>query len=93
MKILRRAMVVWCLYGVGKLFIMVNPLLFWIVARAFPYYRDNSQFKTIASVEWNSRSLEQILWVWFWAVLAIGIAAGIVAGIHYAAKAIFNESD
>ena len=91
MKLLRRAMVVWCVYGIVKLCILVNPLLFWVAGKVTPYYYDRSMYPSLKSVTWDSSSPEQIVCVWLIALLGAIVAGIVVCGIHYAAKAIFNE--
>ena len=91
MKLLRRAMMVWCVYGIVKLCILVNPLLFWVAGKVRPYYYDRSMYSSFKSVTWDSSSPEQIVYVWFIALLGAIVAGIVVCGIHYAAKAIFNE--
>lgn len=89
-KMLHRVTVVWCLYGLVRLCIFVNPLLFRLMKLFMPVYEDNSAYQHIPDEPWNPADPEQILMVWFLVIVAIGIIVGISAAIHHFANWFFS---
>lgn len=77
-KILRRIIVVWCLYGVARLCILMNPHVLWIGAQVGP---DNSQHQIIADATEG----------WSLCITAVGLCLLASYGIHCFSSWLFNE--
>lgn len=82
-KTLQRIFVIWCLYGLVRLCIVVNPLVFALARIVYgPAWDDNSRWNGIADIPWDSGSGEQIAVVWVWVVIAVGALALAGYGVH-----------
>lgn len=91
-KMLHRVFVIWCLYGLVKLCIFVNPWLFRLAKVIKPVYEDNSEWEFIEDVPWNSSSPEQIITLWlfvFVCLFALFLASAILHGFS---RWFFNEN-
>jgi hypothetical protein len=73
--ILRRVIVVWCLYGISRWCILVNPL---VVRLAGLIY--DGEIKT-----------SDVARTWFWLILAAVFLIVICLSLHVFTKWLFNE--
>jgi len=80
-KLLRRIAILWCLYGLVKVCIFVNPWLFCVAKMIKPYE------------PWDSTSAFQISLVWAVVLFALGIAGIICCVIHYLSEWFFGETE
>lgn len=92
-KLLHRITVVWCLYGLVRGCILVNPLAFRFVKIFSPLYDDNSMYHSLPDIPWSVADPVHVLIVWFWVCLCVCVALAIIAGIHHFANWFFNTQD
>lgn len=89
-KALHRITVVWCLYGLGRLCIFVNPWVFRVAKIFKPVFEDNSEYEFLDNIPWDSSSIEQNLVLWFAIFLGAFILFFAYCGVHHFANWFFN---
>lgn len=89
-KALHRITVVWCLYGLVRLCMFVNPLVFRVAKMIKPFWDDNSAYHSIDNELWNVADPYQIVYVWFFVAVTIGVIALILSGINEFSNWFFN---
>ena len=87
----RKAVVAWCLYGVVRIFVFVNPWLFRLLTLWKPYYDSNERWKYIDPEPWDSTAVEQIIEVWFCTVVGVGILCGALFLLHKLSDCILTK--
>jgi len=82
--------VVWCIYGLVRICILANPLAFRFIKIFKPLWDDNAQWESIEDIPWDIADPFQIVCVWFWVCIVIGVILAISAGIHHFSNWFFN---
>jgi hypothetical protein len=83
-KLLHRATIAWCIYGLARLCVFVNPLVFKVLKLWKPVF--------MLDDKWNHKSPEQILIVWMCVLTGVFVFFMIFAAIHAFSSWFFNES-
>ncbi len=91
-KLLHRITVAWCLYGLVRVCIYANPLVFWVAKMIKPFNYESSIDPSFNDA-WDSGDIGQIMEVWFFAAIAIGLVALAGFGIHHFANWFFNTAN
>ncbi len=92
-KMFRRIVIVWCIYGLVRICVFLNPWLFRLCKIIKPHFEDNSKWSTIPSIEWDCASTLQILAVWIITLIVALIGFLIVLAIHSFSGWFFNEEE
>ncbi len=90
-KVLRRLVIMWCIFGTWKCCVFANPWLFRVAEMIFPYWDDNSRWGSLENELWDAGSWQQRIFVWFWTILAIALVVGAIAVMHAFTAWLFNE--
>lgn len=53
-KLFQRIAIIWCLYGIVKLCIFLNPWMFRLAAMVKPVLQDNSKWLSKEDIPWDS---------------------------------------
>ena len=85
-KLLHRIIVIWCLYGLGRLCIFVNPLLFRFAPLLGSWSNDPTD-------TWDSSRPDQIFLVWIVAFGALGTIFLAYLGVRAFADWLFSSSN
>lgn len=78
-KTLHRIVIVWCIYGLVRVCIWVNPLLFWVANIIDPDY------------EWDKADWGEIFALWAITTVLILVVILIFVAIHAFSNWFFNE--
>lgn len=90
-KLFHRIVIVWCLYGLVRFCIFINPLVFRAAKFIKPQLEDNNSWSSIPNVEWNHESIGQIMLVWVFVLVGTFVVLLIIAAIHNFSNWFFNE--
>ena len=88
-KLLHRITVVWCLYGLIRLCIFANPWVFRIAKMYRPLFY-KSRASDNFNESWDIADPYQIIFVWFWVAVALGLVLAACAVIHIFSDWFFN---
>ena len=92
-KVLRRLVVLWCMFGAWKCCVFANPWLFRIAEMLYPYWDDNSEWDVLENELWDAGSIEQRIFVWFWTAIVIALLIAASASMHVFTSWLFNENE
>ncbi len=100
-KMLHKLIVVWCLYGAVRVILFIHPWMFWLAARAQPYFgkselkhrwsSDGHLEKFYENVAWDSGSIAQNCCVWGIGLAAIAVVLICLAILGKFSNWLFNK--